>query len=58
MYLFYSWLIKNEYYTFGEIWPVAIVVYVGSILLAYASLKWYDEPVRKWLTKRFLPKKK
>ena len=33
-------------------------IILGSILLAYASLKWYDEPVRKWLTKRFLPKKK
>ena len=57
MYLFYSWLIENKYYTFGEIWPMAIVVYVGSVLLAYAALKWYDEPVRKRLTKRFLRKK-
>ena len=57
MYLFYSWLIENKYYTFGEIWPMALVVYVGSVLLAYATLKLYDEPVRKWLTKRFLKKK-
>ena len=57
MYLFYSWLIENKYYTFGEIWPMAIVVYFGSILLAYLCLKWYDEPVRKWLTRKFLPKK-
>ena len=57
MYLFYSWLIENKYYTFGEIWPMALVVYVGSVLLAYAALKLYDEPVRKWLTKRFLKKK-
>ena len=55
MYLFYSWLIENKYYTFGEIWPMAIVVYFGSILLAYLCLKWYDEPVRKWLTRKFLP---
>ena len=57
MYLFYSWLIENKYYTFGEIWPMALVVYVGSVLLAYAALKLYDEPVRKWLTKRFLKKR-
>ena len=57
MYLFYSWLIENKYYTFGEIWPMALVVHVGSVLLAYAALKLYDEPVRKWLTKRFLKKK-
>ena len=36
---------------------MALVVYVGSVLLAYAALKLYDEPVRKWLTKRFLKKK-
>jgi len=57
MYLFYSWLIENKYYTFGEIWPMALVVYVGSVLLAYAALKLYDEPVRKCLTKRFLKKR-
>ena len=57
MYLFYSWLIENKYYTFGEIWPMALVVYVGSVLLAYAALKLYDEPIRKRLTKRFLKKK-
>lgn len=58
MYLFYAWLIEHKYYTFGEIWPMAIVVYFGSILLAYLCLKGYDEPVRRWLTRKFLPKKK
>ena len=52
MYLFYSWLIENKYYTFGEVWPVAAVVYFGSILLAYVCLKCYDEPVRKWLSRK------
>ena len=57
MYLFYSWLIENKYDTFGEVWPMALVVYAGSVLLAYAALKLYDEPVRRWLTRRFLKKK-
>ena len=57
MYLFYSWLIDNKHYSFGEIWPMALVVYAGSVLLAYAALKLYDEPIRKRLTKRFLKKK-
>jgi peptidoglycan/LPS O-acetylase OafA/YrhL len=35
-------------------YPIAILVYVSSILIAYACLKWYDEPVRKWLSKRFI----
>ncbi len=54
MYIFYKWLIKNKLYTFGEVWGVAIVVIITSILLAYACLKLYDEPVRRWFTKRFL----
>ena len=57
MYLFYAWLIDNKYYTFGEVWPVALIVYIGSILLAYLCLKCYDEPVRKWLSREFLAKK-
>lgn len=28
MYLFYSWLIENQYFTFGETWRVALCVYV------------------------------
>ena len=54
MYLFYSWLIDNKLYTLAETWPVAIGVCLFNIVLAYACLKLYDEPVRKRLTKRFL----
>ena len=31
-----------------------ILTFVGAFVLAYACLKLYDEPVRKWLTNRFL----
>ena len=58
MYLFYAWLIKEELYTLGETWQVALFVYVLSVVLAYLCLKLYDEPVRKYLAKRFLSKKK
>ena len=57
MYLFYSWLIENKLYTLGETWHVAIIVMIGSILTAYVCLKIYDEPVRKWLGKKFVSKK-
>lgn len=50
MYLFFAWVWKNKL-TFSEAWPFALVVVVGSILLAYLCLKFYDEPVRKWLSK-------
>lgn len=52
MYLFYSWLIEQQCYTIAEAWPMALIVYAGSILLAYLCLKLYDEPVRKWLGKK------
>ena len=58
MYLFYAWLIKKELYTLGDTWQVALFVYVLSVVLAYLCLKLYDEPVRKYLAKRFLSKKK
>ena len=57
MYLFYAWLIKNEYFTFGETWQVALCVYVWNIVVAYLCLKLYDEPVRRWLSRRFLNRK-
>ena len=58
MYLFYSWLIENKLYTFGETWQIALIVMAGSVVIAWLCLKFYDEPVRKWLTKKFLSKKK
>ena len=49
MYLFYSWLIDNELYTLGATWPVVLLVMAINIALAYACLKLYDEPIRRWL---------
>lgn len=51
MYLFYSWLIKNELYTLGETWQVVILVMAVNVTLAYACLKLYDEPVRRLLVR-------
>lgn len=56
MYLFYAWLIDKKFYTLSECWQMATIVYIGSIVLAYLCLKCYDEPVRKWLSKRWLHK--
>lgn len=57
MYVFYSWLIENKLYTLEETWMVSAMVYFGSIALAYACLKFYDEPVRKWLGNKFVKSK-
>ena len=52
MYIFYAWLIKNDIYTLAACWPVALLVIVSSVTLAYLCLKFYDEPVRRWLSKK------
>ena len=49
MYLFYSWLIDNKLYTLGDTWQVVLLVMATNIALAYACLKLYDEPIRRWL---------
>ena len=53
MYLFYEWLIEEECYTLQQCPGMAFMVVAASIILAFACLKFYDEPVRKWLTERY-----
>lgn len=57
MYLFYAWLIDKKLFTLVETWPVVLGVLALNIAVAYLCLKLYDEPVRKWLSKKFLAKK-
>lgn len=57
MYLFYMWLIKNKNYGFDDTIAAPLLIVVASVTLAYACLKLYDEPVRRWLAKRFINKK-
>lgn len=56
IYWYYAW-VKNENLTFMESLPGALALVTGSIVLAFASLKWFDEPFRKYLTERFLKKR-
>jgi peptidoglycan/LPS O-acetylase OafA/YrhL len=53
IYWYYAW-VKNQNLTFAQSLPGASALVVGSVLLAYLCLKLYDEPVRKFLTKRLL----
>ncbi len=52
IYIFSAWVVNNNV-ALDEAWPVGLLTLVSSILLAYLSLRLYDIPVRKWLTKRF-----
>lgn len=57
IYLYYAW-VKNENLTFIQSLPGALALVFGCILLAYLCLKLYDEPVRRFLTKRLLNRQK
>jgi peptidoglycan/LPS O-acetylase OafA/YrhL len=57
MYLFYSWLIVNKLYTLYETWQIVLIVMIGSIILAFLCLRFYDEPLRKWLLEKNKPEK-
>jgi peptidoglycan/LPS O-acetylase OafA/YrhL len=49
VYFYVAWISNHKGITPGQAWPYALALLLGSVALAYASLKWYDEPVRKWL---------
>lgn len=57
MYLFYAWLIDKQLFTLAETWPMVAAVYTLNVVVAYLCLKLYDEPVRKWLSKKFIASK-
>ncbi len=52
IYLYTSWVVDHKY-PMKEVYPVAILVFVSSVTLAWACLKWFDEPVRKWLAMKW-----
>lgn len=58
MYLFYAYVWNHDpSLTFAQTWPWALVLFFGNIVLAYIILKIYDEPLRKYLSGRFLKKR-
>lgn len=56
MYIFYKWLIENRCYTLGDTLGLSALVVLSSVALAYACLKLYDEPVRRWLARKYIQK--
>lgn len=56
IYTYTAWVVDNKVPYATGIWWGALLV-VASVIIAYACLKLYDEPVREWLKKRFLLKK-
>lgn len=53
IYIFTAWVVDNQI-PLEKAWPAGILLLLSSIAIAYASLRLYDIPVRKWLTKRLM----
>jgi peptidoglycan/LPS O-acetylase OafA/YrhL len=54
IYIYSSWIwIKKP--SPDQFLPITVGLFFLMILLAYLSLRLYDEPVRRWLKKKFLP---
>jgi peptidoglycan/LPS O-acetylase OafA/YrhL len=56
IYIFTSWVVDNKVPLY-KAWPVGLLLLISAVAIAYAGLKLYDIPVRKWLTKRFITQK-
>jgi peptidoglycan/LPS O-acetylase OafA/YrhL len=55
IYIYTTWLIDNKIPMVKAL-PIAFLTLIICVVLAYASLKLYDEPIRKWLGKKWMKK--
>lgn len=53
IYIYTGWVYTNKV-PFWKAMPAGLLTVIVSIIVAYACLKWYDEPVRLWLKKKVL----
>lgn len=53
IYVYFAW-VKNNELSFVESLPGAVALVVASLLLAVLCLKYYDRPLRRWLSERWL----
>lgn len=51
LYCYFAWVKNNNLTFIDSIWGALALIF-GSILLAWLSLKFYDTPLRKYLTKK------
>jgi peptidoglycan/LPS O-acetylase OafA/YrhL len=56
IYTYTAWVVDNKVpMAYGL--QIGALLFVTAVVIAYVCLKFYDEPVREWLRKRFLMKK-
>lgn len=53
IYIYTAWVVDNKI-SIPQGLPMGVGLLLFTLLMAYASCRWYDVPVRKWLTKEFL----
>lgn len=51
IYIYTAWVLNNKV-PLNKILPMASLTLMASITVSYVVLKWIDEPVRKWLSKK------
>ncbi len=56
IYTYVGWVTNNKVPIEKGIF-MGLILFIASIIVAYACLKLYDEPVRNWLQKKFLAKR-
>jgi len=55
IYIYTAWVVQEKVPPArGAIWGVVLLI--AAVSIAYACLKLYDEPARRWLSRRFLAK--
>jgi peptidoglycan/LPS O-acetylase OafA/YrhL len=57
IYLYTAWVVDNKIQLGAYGLFVGLLLIICGITIAWACLKFYDEPVRNWLAKRYLVKK-
>jgi peptidoglycan/LPS O-acetylase OafA/YrhL len=56
IYIYTAWVADNKV-PLEKAWPMALLTFFSAIALSYVCLKFYDLPVRQWLSKRFINKR-
>lgn len=51
MYMFYAWMIDTGRMSLQSTWQVTTLVCAWNVFFAWFCLKFYDKPIRKWLSK-------
>ncbi|GAB2564056.1 acyltransferase family protein [Spirosoma aerophilum] len=52
VYFYVAWVSNHKGITLWQAWPYALLTFSCAVGLAYASLTWYDKPLRAWLRKK------